>query len=325
MLRRSARKRSLPPGRGDFVAAAARKNVVTPSATQTAVESVVQPDSSNVPTSSTSTAVTDTSIGPVEHQSLGNVMNSGTNPVPCTKASDDLARNVSSNLKQKIISGEYLDLSLLLVNSQAAAAENQKLVFVNGEILVQQKQQNKILSIESWTDAFIIYSSIYCRAHPDNYIDMLKYMHTIRLAAKRSTNGWKFYDEQFRLRKSQDPSSSWALIDQELWLLYLYSTPTVSNSPVVRGYKCYTYNYQGNCHNLPCLYTHAYIRCNEQHSIITCPRQDINPNRHGDVQFRPQILATRFRPRLQSNTPPRFNSSTRPRFNLRQFPSGTRY
>jgi hypothetical protein len=37
------------------------------------------------------------------------------------------------NLKRKIIMGEYIDLALLLVNSQTAAAENQKLVFMKGE------------------------------------------------------------------------------------------------------------------------------------------------------------------------------------------------
>jgi hypothetical protein len=37
------------------------------------------------------------------------------------------------NLKRKILMGEYIDLALLLVNSQTAAAENQKLVFMKGE------------------------------------------------------------------------------------------------------------------------------------------------------------------------------------------------
>jgi len=69
------------------------------------------------------------------------------NPVMCSKASDDLSRNVSFNLKRKIIMGEYIDLALLLVNSQTAAAKNQKLVFMKGELLVQQKQHQKIINI----------------------------------------------------------------------------------------------------------------------------------------------------------------------------------
>lgn len=75
---------------------------------------------------------------------------------------------------------------------------------------------------------FVNITSIYCSAHPSSYPDRLKYIHTIRLGAKRS-QGWKQYDEQFRLRKSQDPASSWAMIDKELWLIYLYSPPVNSN------------------------------------------------------------------------------------------------
>jgi hypothetical protein len=58
-----------------------------------------------------------------------------------------LSGSVSFNLKRKIIMGEYIDLALLLVNSQTAAAENQKLVFMKGELLVQQKQHQKFLNM----------------------------------------------------------------------------------------------------------------------------------------------------------------------------------
>ena len=47
------------------------------------------------------------------------------NPFICSKGSDDLSRNVSLIVKQKIIIGECIDLELLLVNSQTAAAESQ--------------------------------------------------------------------------------------------------------------------------------------------------------------------------------------------------------
>jgi hypothetical protein len=44
------------------------------------------------------------------------------------------------------------------------------LVFVNGEIVVEQKSKNKIYNIESWTDAFLIFSSIYGAAPKDSYL-----------------------------------------------------------------------------------------------------------------------------------------------------------
>ena len=44
----------------------------------------------------------------------------------------------------------------------------------------------------------------------------------VRLGASRCANlGWKMYDEQFRLRKTQDPACSWSLVDYELWLIYM--------------------------------------------------------------------------------------------------------
>ena len=55
-------------------------------------------------------------------------------------------------------------------------SEGQKLVFVKGEIVVEQKSKNKIYNIESWTDTFLIFSSIYGVAHLESYPDLLKYM-----------------------------------------------------------------------------------------------------------------------------------------------------
>ena len=209
----------------------------------------------------------------------------------------------------------------MLINSQATQSEDQTFVFVNGEIVVEQKSKNKIYNIESWTDAFLIFSSIYGAAHPESYPYLLKYMNVMRLGAKRS-QGWKNYDEQYRLRKAQDPSSSWATIDQELWLLYLYSAPAGSNvQPSSSSHKCYNYNYQGSCTKLYCSYAHNCIRCNGQHSVIQCPRQAYNPNRlpGGTLSRMPVQQPVRLATRLPS-TYPRFQprqSQSLPRHGFR--------
>ena len=176
MLRRSIRKRVNPVGRGDFVAPAARR-VIAPRTNITALQdtatnqiSTISPGISTqvigLPTvsdvSSMASINTDTiavsSTSPTSSQSItGNEFVVADNPVICSKASDDLSRNVSLNIKQKIIMGEYTDLALLLVNSQTAAAKSQKLVFMKGDLLVQQKQHKKIINIENWTDAILIY------------------------------------------------------------------------------------------------------------------------------------------------------------------------
>ena len=86
--------------------------------------------------------------------------------------------------------------------------------------MLQNKQPSKnINDINTLIDAFLIYSSIYVGAHPDSRQTILKYLYNVKLGAKRSTGlGWKDYDQQFRLKKAKDPSVSWGVVDQELWL-----------------------------------------------------------------------------------------------------------
>jgi hypothetical protein len=62
------------------------------------------------------------------------------NPVLCSKASDDLALNVSPNLRQKIIAGEYVDLANLLINSQAVVRRS-KICFCKGRNCCRTKIQ----------------------------------------------------------------------------------------------------------------------------------------------------------------------------------------
>lgn len=93
-----------------------------------------------------------------------------------------------------------------------------------GKLALQSPRSAKIHSTEKWTSVFIIFTSIYCRAHVSRFQQLLKYMHLVRLASSRcavGNMGWKNYDEQFRLRKVSDPSSSWGVVDTELWLLYI--------------------------------------------------------------------------------------------------------
>ena len=162
----------------------------------------------------------------------GNTSQVYESPIQLQKASDELGCNVAHNIKQKIIAGEYIDLATLLTNSQSTTIDTHKIAFVQGDLIIQPKQQQqKNTTIELWTDAYLVFMNIYCMAHTDTFADMLKYMSVIRLGAKRSTVGWKLYDEQFRLRRAINPASSWATIDSELWLLYMHGSLTPLASP----------------------------------------------------------------------------------------------
>jgi len=178
-------------------------------------------------------------------------------PFETCKASDDITRNVAQNIKHKIMLGEYVDLSSLLCNTLTNGGRQTISVF-QGQLSIQPKQpETKIVSIEMWTDSFLIFISIYCSAHPSLFQDLLKYMKSVRLGSKRCVGlGWKAYDEQFRLRMAQDPTSSWAAIDTELWLLLMQPVGNVQHGAavaprVIQNYgtvlKCYAFNYNGLC------------------------------------------------------------------------------
>ena len=121
---------------------------------------------------------------------------------------DELSVSVPQNIKDKIVKCEYIDLSILLANNDTNI---QRLMLVRGEVVTQPHQNYvKIYSIDQWTTAFIIFSSIFCKVHTHRFQELLKYMSTVRQAAKRCSGmGWKIYDEQYRLRKANNPSSSW--------------------------------------------------------------------------------------------------------------------
>ena len=121
-------------------------------------------------------------------------------PHQIVEIASDITVNVTQNIKQKIKKGEYVDLASLLTINQHHNSK-QKLIFQQGKLILQDQNYKKIFSIDTWTTAFIIFTSIYCSAHPEKIQDLLKYMSMVRLGVSRCANlGWKMYDEQFRLR-----------------------------------------------------------------------------------------------------------------------------
>jgi hypothetical protein len=63
---------------------------------------------------------------------------------------------------------------------------------------------------------------------PSKGLEFFKYMYTVRMAASRGYSlGLVNYDEQHRLRKATSLSSSWGVVDMELWMCV--STPPSGN------------------------------------------------------------------------------------------------
>lgn len=78
-------------------------------------------------------------------------------------ANDDIALNVSQSIKEKLIKGEYVDLSIF-INSSTNESNRKHYIFQPGSVdsTIKTKQ---ITNIEIWTDAFIVQLNIYHSAH----------------------------------------------------------------------------------------------------------------------------------------------------------------
>ena len=246
-------------------------------------------------------------------------------PVPIdSHAISTLTCNVSENLKSKIINSDYIELALLLENTSLQEVSEKKIFFTEkGELITKETTRSnlKINSISKWTDAFLIFASIYSVAHPDSVQGLFKYIHDIRLGAARCGNGtmgWKKYDEQFRLRRRSDPSMPWSKIDYELWLLFMQApqqptVPETSLSPYAHN-KCFNFNYRGRCDRFNCRYVHKCIKCSGGHPQCACSQLNTasqTPNLGSTFNFRP---IGKFQPRYKAPTPsyPQNFQSVRP-------------
>ena len=109
-------------------------------------------------------------------------------------------------------------------------------------------------------------ASIYAGAFPDQIQHLLKYMSIIRMAAKRRLGtGWKNYDVQFRLRLSRTPDSmSFAIVDQELWLLCM--GPSVVSFDTNDDRKCFDFNFR-LCSRNVCPHKHSCLNCSGPHPL----------------------------------------------------------
>lgn len=233
----------------------------------------------------------------------------------------DLGHVVPNRLKIKIANGEYVNLGLLIANLDGGDPNDDIKLFSmkEGNLTLAPKSKAKtITDIQVWTDAFLIFASIYTSAHPEAAVQLFKYMHTIRLGASRvKTLGWRDYDIQFRLKKEANPSLSFAIVDQELWLLYMYSTHitgTQIQSQQTPLLKCYDFNYKGQCSKYQCQYKHECILCSLNHPYIrhkTPSGSSLNfRSGGGQTAWRPQLPRRPSAPSAASRAP--YSQSFRP-------------
>ena len=126
--------------------------------------------------------------------------------------------------------------------------------------------KEKVANIDKWSDAFLIFASIYLQQFPDKVQQLLKYMAAIRDAAsKYPVVMWHTYEEQFQMHQSLH-ISDWGKINPDLWMRTMTSPdPTRASMPSCRDFN------KGFCLFARCRFRHSCNLCgSSQHGMFRC-------------------------------------------------------
>ena len=211
---------------------------------------------------------------------------------------DELAITVAADMKEKILGGKCVDLSLLLAKSFLEKPEEKSVIFAQDSegrlIAKEEKKSQAVLSIAQWTSAFHVYMSVYLKGHPEELQSMLSYIELIRGAAKEHEGrAWAKYDQMFRSRKEADPTRPWDMMDSQLWLQLFcraaapaqsYRAPeqTGSLKKLNQDHSaCHYFNKARGCVRANCPYKHRCLHCGSRdHSVMTCKQRGRAANPH---------------------------------------------
>lgn len=188
---------------------------------------------------------------------------------------DDVAAHVPDHLRQQIRKGEYVNFALLLKGAVELAdfcSGASLRLTQDGRLETGPKEcKDKITSIEKWTDAFIIFMSIYITCHQERTHELLRYMWNIReCAARQSGFAWRTYDEQFRLRQAS-ALAPWGQINNDLWwrCMLVRDNSGMTQKQSKLKPTCHFFN-AGSCTWKNCKFNHLCNRCGENHPAVRC-------------------------------------------------------
>ena len=122
-------------------------------------------------------------------------------------ASLPIDSQITAKNKEKIWAEEFIDFATLLSNSgqekYQISQQNSDAGTPASFCLEPVSRPKKIMSIELWQQAFLIFVGDYTQKNPQEAPVLMKYGQTIRDLATRGQN-WRFYDENVRfLRRTQ--------------------------------------------------------------------------------------------------------------------------
>ena len=183
----------------------------------------------------------------VEQTILGAEKFKATIGPPKGKSDEDffhLMTHVDTSLKEKIVNGEYVELQKLLPKdkkSQYKTTDGENLLeWVRTDqgtfLLPVSDRENKINNVKRWDQAFRVYATVYCGAHPMRAQEVWQYIDIIHTAA--ATFGWEnmaTYDHTFRKLMAFNPQQSWATTYSQMWNICMTDPINRSQSVNIAG------------------------------------------------------------------------------------------
>ena len=139
--------------------------------------------------------------------------------LPLRCGDEDLTLHLPKQIIEKIFNQQYINLAMLLKGSiELPELCSGGTLHINEKGCIESRpkiSKQSIRSIDEWTDAFIIFSSVYLKKFTEKNIEILKYMSVIREAATRyPSSAWVSYDQQFRLRQANELTrQSWGSLN----------------------------------------------------------------------------------------------------------------
>ena len=125
---------------------------------------------------------------------------------------------VSDNLKKRIWSKKYIDLSTLTQpvddpDFDVKFSSNSQGGQVNWN---KSKVHKPITNIAQWCNAMETYIAVYCKRYSDEIAQLMTYMGKIKSLAQRGGN-WLRCDEQFRIKRAT-MDLPWDQLVMEIWV-----------------------------------------------------------------------------------------------------------
>lgn len=141
-----------------------------------------------------------------------------------------MAARVSSKIKAKIWTQEYIDLGSLLSLSPSSNSYSLSLKANNEKFFLEPNDKPRHrFHISQWLTTFNTFVAVYTERFPQRAPQLTKYCETVRDIFAKGED-WHLCDEQFRFLRQSDPNLfTWDQIHWELWFQTMFTSRNKSH------------------------------------------------------------------------------------------------